>query len=134
MVMMMDATTNYISAALDNACKRVATTPQNSKSRNNTLNKESFSIGQLIGAGVLEFNEARSRLLAASAECGLPQNEATTTISSGLFKGIEKPRDLGHVNGGVSTNGKANCNGQTSSSLNKDTSNYADWLWQESQS
>jgi hypothetical protein len=83
--------------SLDAACQNVAGAAPGS--RNGLLNRESFVIGQWVGAGVLTFGEAQTRLLEAAAHCGLARPEATATIRSGLRAGMRRPRDISTRNG-----------------------------------
>jgi len=61
-------------------------------SRNASLNKAAFALGQLVAAGLLPDGLARSALAEASAAVGLPANEADRTIRSGLTAGTRQPR------------------------------------------
>lgn len=65
--------------------------------RNNQLNKSSFSLGTLVGAGVISVAEVGSALLNAAIAVGLPAAEARMTIRSGLNAGCLKPRDLSTI-------------------------------------
>ena len=60
--------------------------------RNDQLNRSAYSIGQLVGAGVLDAEEAGSALLNAAMRTGLSEREATATIRSGMIPGIRNPR------------------------------------------
>lgn len=62
--------------------------------RNNTLNAASFSLGQLVGAGLLTHEDVTGVLLDAAIASGLSEAEAHATIASGLRAGIAKPRVL----------------------------------------
>lgn len=59
--------------------------------RNNELNRAAFTVGGLIGAGLLTEDSARERLLLASDDAGLARREADKTITSGFKKGREAP-------------------------------------------
>lgn len=59
--------------------------------RNNQLNKSAYTVGGLIAAGVLSEDAARTRLLEAADEAGLPRREAERTITSGFKDGKERP-------------------------------------------
>lgn len=85
----------YVKAALSQAYGTVSACPQGK--RNATLNAEAYSIGQLVGAGVLSYAEAESVLLDASQACDLPLREAEATIKSGLNAGMKAPRNLSHL-------------------------------------
>ena len=65
--------------------------------RNQTLNRAAFSLGQLVGAGVLDRERARRELLGAARSIGLGDREAEATIQSGLEGGEQAPRDLAAV-------------------------------------
>jgi hypothetical protein len=81
---------NYAKAALRDECEGVAAAPVGT--RNHKLNVASFSAGTLIGARLLDPDEAAEALLAAAAVCGLPEPEARSTIASGLKAGFYQPR------------------------------------------
>lgn len=59
--------------------------------RNNELNRAAYTVGGLIGSGLLSEDDARERLLAAADDAGLARREADKTISSGFKKGREAP-------------------------------------------
>jgi hypothetical protein len=60
--------------------------------RNRTLNRAAFSLGQLVGAGVLSRAVVESALTTAAHECGLGEREAESTIRCGLEAGLLTPR------------------------------------------
>lgn len=60
--------------------------------RNDTLNKAAFSLGQLVAGGALSGDEVRAELTSAALACGLSDSEAATTIRSGLTGGAKHPR------------------------------------------
>jgi hypothetical protein len=60
--------------------------------RNSTLNRVSFKLGQIIGAGLLEQSEIEQSLVDAGLAVGLGEREAIRTVRSGLSAGIELPR------------------------------------------
>lgn len=62
--------------------------------RNATLNTAAFSLGQLVGAGLLDRAEVESRLLSVATTTGLSEREALTTIGSGLTAGEKQPRHV----------------------------------------
>src|SRR5262249_34384873 len=84
----------YAKAALDRECKKVAAALPGT--RNSTLNKAAFNLGQLIGGGALDEQEVRDRLFEAAETCrlvaddGAPQ--AWATIDSGITAGKQQPR------------------------------------------
>lgn len=85
----------YVEAALADACATVASAPDGQ--RNNTLNAAAFSMGTLVGAGVLSRAHAEDALLDAALDAGLDDVEACPTIRSGLDGGEKQPRDLSHL-------------------------------------
>jgi hypothetical protein len=62
--------------------------------RNETLNRSSFNLGQLVGADLLSESTVRSELLAAALDAGLTEAEAAGTIASGLGDGMANPRQV----------------------------------------
>lgn len=85
----------YVQRACQRAGETIANTPEGR--RNGTLNAEAFSLGTLVGAGVLDEGTARSWLMWGARSCRLPDVEARKTITSGLTKGKTKPRDLSGI-------------------------------------
>jgi hypothetical protein len=77
-------------AALRDEVRRVATAPEGT--RNHTLNRAAFRLGQLAGAGLLPPDEVTAALAAAAARAGLPLAQADRTIRSGVTSGIRVPR------------------------------------------
>ena len=66
----------------------------NNGTRNETLNKASFSLGTLVGGGFLVREQVEQALLDAAQTAGLPQAEADATIRSGIDAGVEHPRQV----------------------------------------
>jgi hypothetical protein len=66
--------------------------PDEPGSRNATLNRAAFNLGQLVTDGLLDAGEVRAVLLAAALAAGNPEAKARATIESGLRGGITKPR------------------------------------------
>ena len=60
--------------------------------RNDTLNKAAYSLGQLIAGGALSESDAERGLLGAAIAVGLTNKEAMATINSGFKKGKQQPR------------------------------------------
>ena len=60
--------------------------------RNSTLNRAAFSLGQLVATGALPPETVRADLLDAATLAGLPQDEAAKTIASGMRGGAAHPR------------------------------------------
>jgi hypothetical protein len=81
------ATTSYARRALDAEAARVRAAVEGT--RNPTLNRAAFNLGQLVGAGALADDVVVAALLDASA---LPESEALRTIASGLHAGKASPR------------------------------------------
>jgi hypothetical protein len=81
---------DYGRAALTRERAAVATAQPGS--RNATLNRAAFNLGQLVAAGLLEAEEVRVVLLAGALEAGNPEAKASATIRSGLAGGMAKPR------------------------------------------
>ena len=80
----------YAAAALEGEAERVRAAPEGG--RNNQLNESAFSLGQLVGAGLLGEAEAAGSLLGAAHAAGLPEPEASRTLKSGLEAGKRFPR------------------------------------------
>jgi hypothetical protein len=85
----------YANAALKDESDRVAAATEGT--RNDTLCRAAFALGQLVGAGALARAEVVAKLGEASRRCGLPDAEAARTIESGLKAGEATPRDLREV-------------------------------------
>lgn len=82
----------YVRAALEAERDNVANAPQGV--RNHTLNAAAFSLGTLVGAGVLDSETVYETLLSAASACGLGDRESHRTIASGLSSGIKNPREV----------------------------------------
>ncbi len=82
----------YALAALREEVGAVGTTKPGR--RNDRLNSAAFSLGQLVGAGLLDAADVASLLLGAAGVCGLPDREARRTVASGLGSGIAQPREV----------------------------------------
>jgi hypothetical protein len=86
----------YGRAVLDRECEAVATAPCGT--RNDTLNRASFALHQLVAGGELDQGEVHHRLLDAASACGLvddPHDEPHSverTIASGARAGLRCPR------------------------------------------
>jgi hypothetical protein len=61
-------------------------------SRNSSLNRGAFCLGQIIGAGGLDEASVEALLLQQALNIGLGDREARATIASGLTAGIRQPR------------------------------------------
>ncbi len=80
----------YALSALREETRRVADAQVGT--RNDTLNRAAFSLGQLVAAGLLPPLPVMTALADAAAYAGLPQDEARRTIRSGITAGAKKPR------------------------------------------
>jgi hypothetical protein len=60
--------------------------------RNDTLNRAAFSLGQLVAAGLLPSLTVITALAGAAERAGLPADEARSTIQSGMGAGARSPR------------------------------------------
>lgn len=90
-----DGAAAYAAAALDLACRNIRGLREGN--RNNALNREAFSIGQLIAARTLTRREAEAALQAAAIAAKLDRYEAIATIRSGIDAGLRQPRDLSGI-------------------------------------
>ena len=81
----------YAFGALEGACARVAATGKGA--RNDTLNREAYTIAGYVGSGCLEEFKAREDLVNAGVEAGLPEKEARGIVSRALAAGAAKPVD-----------------------------------------
>lgn len=90
-----DPKRNYCIAALERACEAIRAAPPGG--RNNTLNDQSYGIGQIVAAGGLDQAEAEEALVNAAEGAGLTRGEAGATVRSGLSSGGKSPRDLSEV-------------------------------------
>ncbi len=82
----------YAEAALREETEKVRRAPVGT--RNDTLNRAAFSLGQLVGGGLLDRMTAEMELTAAALTAGLEEREIAATIRSGLEAGIRQPRSL----------------------------------------
>jgi len=62
--------------------------------RNNTLNTAAFSLGTLVGAGLLQRSDVEAALATAAEAIGLSPKESAATIRSGLDSGAKRPRQV----------------------------------------
>ena len=77
-------------AALRDETRLVATARPGT--RNDTLNRAAFCLGQLVAAGFLPPLAVVSALAGSAERAGLPADEARRTIRSGLAAGARRPR------------------------------------------
>ncbi len=82
----------YGRAALAGELMGLARTPEGS--RNHSLNRAAFRLGQLVGAGLLDDDLVRRRLTIAAQQIGLGAREAMRTIDSGMTAGMNDPRPV----------------------------------------
>jgi Bifunctional DNA primase/polymerase, N-terminal len=80
----------YAMSALREETARVAAARPGT--RNDTLNRAAFSLGQLVAARLLPPLPVATGLLSAAMQAGLPEDEAVRTIRSGMAGGVRKPR------------------------------------------
>jgi hypothetical protein len=80
----------YALAAFREETRRVAAARPGT--RNDTLNRAAFSLGQLVAAGLIPPLPVMTGLADAAAQAGLPEGEARRTIRSGMAAGARKPR------------------------------------------
>ena len=82
--------TTYAMAALGEETRLVAAARPGT--RNDTLNRAAFCLGQLASAGLLAPLAAVTALADAAGRAGLPEDEARRTIRSGMTAGARFPR------------------------------------------
>jgi hypothetical protein len=84
----------YFEAALEEELERVRSAPIGD--RNNTLNRSAFAIGTLIGTlePKPDISKIEDAFVRAAMEAGLSEREARATARSGLYSGMNEPRQL----------------------------------------
>lgn len=82
----------YVTAAVAGEVSRVLAAREGT--RNDTLNRAAFALGQLVGAGLLERAEAQSHLETAGRSSGLADREVRSTVLAGLDAGQDRPRAI----------------------------------------
>lgn len=82
----------YVAAAVRGEAERVATAPEGC--RNDTLNRAGWNLGTLVGAGVLDADEAEAALTGAAQQCGLLPREINITLPRALKDGSNHPREV----------------------------------------
>lgn len=80
----------YAEAALRGEVERVMGAAEGS--RNHTLNRAAFAIGQLVAAELLDRDDAVAALIDAGRDAGLTLTETRATVASGLRGGARHPR------------------------------------------
>ncbi|MFZ5451386.1 MAG: DUF927 domain-containing protein [Thermodesulfobacteriota bacterium] len=82
----------YAAKAMADEMAELARTPEGN--RNARLNQAAFSLGQLVGAGVLDKGQVEAALYGVAVSIGLGEAETRATIRSGLDSGEKEPRAL----------------------------------------
>lgn len=80
----------YALAALSRESARVESAAVGT--RNDTLNRAAYSLGTLVGGGMLDQSEVEAELTRAALAAGLDARETASTLRSGLTAGIARPR------------------------------------------
>ncbi len=80
----------WVRAAVDGEARSVRGAAQGV--RNRILNRSAFSLGQIVGAGLLDASEAERVLVDSALAVGLGEREAVLTTRSGLRAGLDHPR------------------------------------------
>ena len=60
--------------------------------RNDSLNRAAYKLGRHVGGGQLEYNHVDDALMDTAIAIGLTEQEARSTIRSGLSQGVKNPR------------------------------------------
>lgn len=79
---------SYAQAALRDACERIRSTGEGA--RNDTLNREAFSIGAFVRDGLLERASVEAELFSAALASGLAHAEVEKTLRSGLDSALTR--------------------------------------------
>jgi Bifunctional DNA primase/polymerase, N-terminal len=82
----------YAMAALRDEARLVAVARPGT--RNDTLNRAAFSLGQLVAARLLPPLAVISALASAAERAGLPEDEVRRTVRSGMAAGARYPREM----------------------------------------
>ncbi len=80
----------WAAKALDDEARQVRSAGEGG--RNHRLNRAAFSLGQIVGSGLLDAGTVTDQLHHAALGAGLGAREATKTIQSGLRAGMTRPR------------------------------------------
>jgi hypothetical protein len=80
----------YANRAIQEEIDAVLAAPEGT--RNHALNRAAFSLGQLVGGGVLDEAMVANTLKGAAEQAGLNDFESWKTIKSGVKAGMAKPR------------------------------------------
>jgi hypothetical protein len=84
------SSTGWAQAALANELRAVRTAQPGT--RNTTLNRSAYALGQIAGAGLLDAATVEHLLVESGLRVGLGEREAITTTRSGLRAGLAHPR------------------------------------------
>lgn len=82
----------YVGRACEAEAEMVATAAEGT--RNDTLNRAGFNLGQLVGAGLLQHGDAHQLLADAARSCGLDEREIGQTLGRALEDGAKHPREV----------------------------------------
>jgi hypothetical protein len=82
----------YAAAAMRRELARLAAAVEGT--RNDTLNRAAFNLGQLAAAGMIDPDRVAAELQRAATSIGLGPRETRRTIASGLAAGVQHPRSL----------------------------------------
>lgn len=86
----------YVTTAVVREVQKVESAPEGR--RNQMLFQAAANLGELVGAGVLRAELVEVSLSVAAEACGLTHDDGrqavTTTIASGMRRGIAKPREV----------------------------------------
>jgi hypothetical protein len=92
----VDATIeSWARVALDRESRRVQSAAPGT--RNATLNRSAFSLGQIVGAGLLDGAIVEDSLVGCAVTAGLTEREARLTVLYGVRAGTRHPREPLHV-------------------------------------
>nr|WP_255771949.1 DUF3987 domain-containing protein [Microbulbifer guangxiensis] len=84
------AVSKYGESAINDACEKIASA--SAGERNETLNREAFSIGQLIAGGEVKHENAVTLMRSAALSSGLKEPEVEKTLHSAVSSGMAHPR------------------------------------------
>ncbi|MEU9405068.1 hypothetical protein AB0E08_05070 [Streptomyces sp. NPDC048281] len=85
-----DRLDSYTQKALQDECDAIVHARHGDQ--NNIINRAAFNVGQLVGAGAVDEDEAREMLLSAAQAGNHPEGRARPSIESGLRAGTASPR------------------------------------------
>ncbi|HET9168443.1 MAG TPA: bifunctional DNA primase/polymerase [Actinospica sp.] len=93
----------YARTALEREIQRVESARVGT--RNDTLNRAAYSLGTLVGSGLLPQAEVEVELTRAARAAGLEPREIAGTLRSGLTAGMARPRRLVGVGASAAASG-----------------------------